>query len=315
MTTCILSGSRDALGRRVASLLADAGPVLVMDECDLPDTEMKARLEGAATLVQLGGGVEETRALLDAAGSVGVRHAVLLSSATVYGAWPSNPVPLTEDAAVRPNPQFEFAVRAAERERLAAEWATDHPGSSVALLRPAVPVAEGETGWLADALRAAALVRAASDDDPPVQFVHLDDLASAVALAATAPLDGVFNVAPDGWINGEQLRALATLPRLRLPDRLARAVAKVGRRFGSRAAHPGLLPYTAHSWVVANDRLRAAGWAPAWSAEEAYVAGHPPAPWSLLSPQRRQEIALGALGFSALAAAAGGAALLRRRRR
>lgn len=314
MTSCILSGPGDALGIRVACLLEAAGPVVTVREGELPETEMKERFEGAAALVQLGGGVEETRALLDAAGAVGVRHAVLLSSATVYGAWQSNPVPLTEDATVRPNPQFEFAVRAAERERLAAEWATEHPGSTVALLRPAVPVAEGETGWLADALRAAALVRAVSDDDPPAQYVHLDDVATAVALAATAPLDGVFNVAPDGWISGEQLGALAALPRLRLPDRFARAVANARWSLGSGSAHPGLVPYTTHPWVVANDRLRAVGWSPLWTAEEAYVAGHPPAPWSSLSPQRRQEIALAATGASLLGVAAAAAALLRRRR-
>jgi len=55
--------------------------------------------------------------VLDAAGAVGATHLVLLSSATAYGAWANNPVPLTEDAPLRPNPELEFAVRAAERDR------------------------------------------------------------------------------------------------------------------------------------------------------------------------------------------------------
>ena len=57
-----------------------------------------------------------------------------------------NPVPLTEDAPLRPNPELDFAVRAAERERLAAEWRPTHPGATVAVLRPAVPVAEDGRG-------------------------------------------------------------------------------------------------------------------------------------------------------------------------
>ena len=77
------------------------------------------------------GGVDETRAVLDAAGAVGAAHVVLMSSATAYGAWANNPVPLTEDAPLRPNPDLDFAVRAAERERLAADWKHEHPGATV----------------------------------------------------------------------------------------------------------------------------------------------------------------------------------------
>src|SRR5437870_4106940 len=82
----------------------------------------------------------------------------------------------------------------------------DHPGTAVTVVRPAVPVAEDADGWLAHGLRAAAVIRPVHDDDPPAQFVHLDDLASAVVLAAVRSLDGPVNVAPDGWIAGDQVR-------------------------------------------------------------------------------------------------------------
>lgn len=318
MTTCILSGGADALGQRVAAQLAahpEVERLVVLDDGELTSPDSKGRIEGADVLVHLHGGLEETRSLLDAAGAVGVRHTVVLSSATVYGAWEANPVPLTEEHTIKPNPELELGVRAAQRERLAAEWKLDHPGTTAAVLRPATPVAASALGWLAEGLRAAAAVRAAGDDDPPAQYVHLDDVASAVVLAATTRLDGAFNVAPDGWILGEQLRALAGRPQLRLPDRLAARAARLRSRLGPRSAHPGLLPYTRYPWVVANGKLRSAGWAPAWTSEEAYVDAHPAAPWETVSPQRRQELALGALG----AVVAGGVgwlvAVVRRRRR
>ncbi len=132
-----------------------------------------------------------------------------------------------------------------------------------------MPVAEHAHGWLAAGLVAAARIRVDGVDDPPVQYVHLDDLADAVVLATDNPaLDGPLNVAPDGWISGEQLRALAGGPRIRLPERVVRRIARI------RATVPGLTPYATHPWVVANDRLRAAGWVPAHSNEEAFVAGH-----------------------------------------
>ena len=40
------------------------------------------------------------------------RHFVIVSSALVYGAWANNPVPLTEDAVLRPDVEFAFAASA-----------------------------------------------------------------------------------------------------------------------------------------------------------------------------------------------------------
>jgi nucleoside-diphosphate-sugar epimerase len=314
MGTVILSGSTDPLGERVLRRLTAAGSSVVSVSDGERISDLKARVEGATTLVHLAGGLDETHAVLDAAAAVGVDHVVLLSSATVYGAWPGNPVPLTEDATVRPNPELDFAVRAAERERLAAEWKGDHPGTTVAILRPAVPLAEDATGWLAEGLLAAATIRATGVDDPPAQYVHLDDLADAVVLAVTKRIDGARNVAPEGWISGEQLRALAGGPRVRAPEQVVRRLAWLRSRLGRTAAHPGLTPYTTHPWVVASDRLRAAGWDPAYSNEEAFVAGHKPAPWAMVSPQRRQELALAALGLAGTGLIAGIVALVRRRK-
>ena len=68
-----------------------------------------------------------TRRVLEAAGAAGLGKVVLVSSAAVYGAWPNNPVPLTEDAPLRPNPGFPLGVHKAELERLLAEWALARP--------------------------------------------------------------------------------------------------------------------------------------------------------------------------------------------
>jgi nucleoside-diphosphate-sugar epimerase len=312
----VLSAAADPLGQRVTAALgreATVDRIVVVGDDELHSSDLKARIEGATAVVHLHGGVDETRKLLAAAGSVGVQHLVLLSSATAYGAWPNNPVPLTEDAPLRPNPDLEFAVRAAERERLAAEWKHDHPGTTVTVLRPAVPVAEEMSGWLARGLREASAIRPAGPDDPPCQYVHLDDLASAIVLALGQRLDGPFNVAPDGWIPGDRLRALEGGPRVRVPEPVARRFAWLRWRLNPSSAPPGLLPFTLHSWVVANDRIKAAGWAPAFSNEESYVAGHKAAPWATVSPQRRQEIALAGAGAGVIAVVLAIVLLIRRR--
>jgi nucleoside-diphosphate-sugar epimerase len=315
MSTVVLSGAAGSLGRRVAAALgrvAWVDRIVSLHEHDLRSPDLKARIEGVDAVIHLSEDIEETRAVLEAAGAVGAGHVVLLSTATAYGAWANNPVPLTEDAPLRPNPELGFAVRAAERERLAADWKHEHPGVTVAVLRPAVPVAEDSFGWLARGLREVSAIRAAGPDDPPAQYVHFDDLTAAIVLALQRRLDGPYNVSPDGWIAGDQLRALAGVPGVRVPEPVARRFAWLRWRLDRDSAPPGLLPYTTHSWVVANDRIKGAGWSPTFSNEEAYVAGHRPTPWATVSPQRRQEIALAGLGAAVLGALGSVIALIRR---
>jgi hypothetical protein len=102
------------------------------------------------------------------------------------------------------------------------------------------------------------------------------------------------------------------VPGVRVPEPAARRVAWLRWRLDPASAPPGLLPYTMHPWVVANDRIKAAGWKPTFTNEEAYVAGHRPTPWATVSPQRRQEIALAGLGAAVLGLVAGVVALIRR---
>ena len=102
---------------------------------------------------------------------------------------------------------------------------------------------------------------------------------------------------------------------MRLPERVALRLADLGWRWRLAPTPPSLLPFTVHPWVIANDRLKAEGWTPASSNEEAYVGAHRASPWATLSPRRRQELALGAAGVALLGGVAIGAALFRRRRR
>jgi hypothetical protein len=306
-----------ALGAR---LVARLGPdrVLPLTAADLASFDLKRTVSDVDTVVHLASAtpepLESTRAVLDAAADVGARHLVVVTSSLVYGAWPTNPVPLTEDAPLRPNPGFEPAVALGEVERLVATWRDDHPGASVAVLRPAPPVAEDDDGWLAPMLAAARGV-AVGDDDPPGQYVHLDDLADAVVVAVERRLDGAFNVAPEGWVEGEELRGLQGGPRLRLPGGIGEKLVRWRWRAGMSPTPPGLLPWTCQPWVVASDRLRAESWSPQQTNEEAFVAGHRPSPWATVSPRRRQELALGLTAGVGVGLAAAIGVFLRRRLR
>ncbi len=252
---------------------------LEVHRVDIAGSDLRPYLEGVDVLVHLAGVVDPivdeglmarvnvggTRRVLDAAAAVGIRRIVRLSSATVYGAWSDNAVPLREEAMLRPNPGFSPALQAAEVERLLGEWAAEHPAVTVTTLRVAPVFGRGATRLPTRVLvgRRALRVRGAT---PPVQFLHVDDLADALLLVATHDLPGVLNVAPDGWIDAARVwrgRRRSRLPAV--PAGLLRAVLAVLWRTGLGDVPPGVVPYLQHPWVLANDRLRAAGWSPRYA--------------------------------------------------
>jgi UDP-glucose 4-epimerase len=254
---------------------------------DIGGGELKPLLEGTDVLVHLATvvdpildeahmarvNVEGTRRVLDAAAAVGVRKVIRVSSAAVYGAWPNNPVPLTEDATLRPNPGFAPAVHAAEVERLLAEWREEHPAVTVTTLRSAPVLGPGAERLPSRLLlgRPPLRVRGAS---PPVQAVHVDDLVSALLLGVAEDLAGTYNVAADSWLGADDARAL--LPRSFLPALPAELLERIlGRMWASGLGDipPTVVPYLVHPWVVANDRLKAAGWRPQHTNEEAILEG------------------------------------------
>jgi nucleoside-diphosphate-sugar epimerase len=287
---------------------------------DVARSDLAPLLEDVDVLVHLAGihdaipderlmlkvNVTGTRRVLEAAGAVGVEKLVVMSSATVYGAWSNNPIPLNEDAPLRPNRGFPLAVQKAEVERLLAEWAPAHPGVVVTVLRPAFVLGPRANHLVARMVsRPGPLVLAGSAG--PVQFVHEDDVASALALVIERDLPGAFNVAADGWLSREEFDGLLGR-RLRAPVPPPVAEAALRRLWPAGLADlpPGALPYLVHSWVVANDRLRAEGWLPDHSNEDAVLA----------SVERRPTISrAGALAAGAMGAGLGLAAAIRLVRR
>src|SRR6478736_9489241 len=272
----VVTGADGAVGRRVVGLFLDEPGVervvavgqnlgdhpagrrrggeveLVAAPFGLDDPRLAALTKGATRLVHLGarrgldldgtGGADVdllgTRALLSALAQVGaVRTVVLLSSALVYGARVSNPVPLTEDAPVRPNPSIPAAVERAQLEAMVAAWAAER-GATCASVRPSVVVGPENGRWLSRSPWSTAGLQT-TGAGAPVQFLPVDDLAAALGLIGAQGVDGPVNAAPDGWLTAEQVKALkGPAPRLRVRPALALRLARWGARLGIAPGDP-----------------------------------------------------------------------------
>lgn len=274
-----VTGAREGLGLLVFQRLsgrADLADVRAIDVGRVPvgvdtvvhlATTYDVRLDAAERRAL---NVDGTRRVLDAARRAGARRVVMVTSAQVYGAAMSNPVPLPDESPVQAPPGEDLLGDHVEMELLAASSAVP-----VGVLRPASLVG-GSLGPEYDGplLRhlAAPRLLAARGSEPQWQVCHLDDLVAAIEVAVAEGLTGPLPVGCDGAIPQSAVERLAGKRRVLLPTAVALSTAERLHRLGVSSSSPRDLDYLLGPVVVASDRLRAAGWAPAWSNEAALRA-------------------------------------------
>jgi hypothetical protein len=241
-----------------------------LDECSPPALAMSPRghhvvssTSAAATTTRRAARRESaTESARDAGDrrSVAASHVVFVSSALVYGAAANNPVPLTEEATLRPDVEFVFARQLASAEELVEQWRCRSPGE-----RRACFVRRWRWRPAGDSRLASALVYGFGTPSRP----------SGPAVAVPAPRRSRRGGRRRG--RSAPRRGLQRRPRRLGGGRAgpgavrrtaapaaARTVQRVGRGPAMAVLRgpipPGLLPYTLEPWVISNGRLRAAGW-------------------------------------------------------
>lgn len=262
--------------------------------------------------------LREAQTLVTAAAAAGVRRVVVVTSAIVYGAHADNPVPLPEDAPLRPNTgegavgdlmAVEEVVRAAERV---------HPGLRVSTVRPAALVGPDVDTVITRHFEAPRLL-VVRGGTPAWQFCHVEDLAQAVLRVVQDDLDGTVTVAATGSLTQAEVEEISGLRHIELAHTAAHGLAGRLHRLGLLPGAAAELEYVTHPWVVPSTRLLEAGWAPAYDNATALSVLLDGVRGKHALVGRRfgsKEAAIGAAGAaSAAVAVAATATLVRRHRR
>ncbi|OBG39676.1 NAD-dependent epimerase/dehydratase family protein [Mycobacterium sp. E3198] len=214
------------------------------------------------------------------------RRLVYTSSVAAYGYHSDNPVPLTEDVPTRGSAEHYYSAQKAASEALLADI-TKGSSLEVFVLRPCIVAGPLATA-LADAMPWNQLpgpVRAISKVAPmlkpvvpdpgfPLQLVHHDDVAEAIALAATAPAPpGAYNIAGDGVVTvSEVAKALGGRP-VRVPAVAASAASAAISRVPFVPSMLEWLHVARTSVVMDTTKARTQlGWRPVHSAHETLAA-------------------------------------------
>lgn len=224
-----------------------------------------------ATRINLDG----TRHFLAACAESGVSRAVVVSSATAYGARADNPPRLVESDPLRATPAFQYAHQKRLAEALCDQFAAEMPGVALTVCRPAIVVGAGVDNHVSRMLFKPKVLTIRGSD-PPMQFVHEDDLASAIVGLLDAAARGRFNVAPVDTLTFGELAATFERAPLALPAAAARLLCGLTFALRLRALNespPGALDYVRHPWVVDAGRIaREIGWQARFTTKQAVAA-------------------------------------------
>jgi nucleoside-diphosphate-sugar epimerase len=235
--------------------LADVDVIVHMDLERSPEVPSRERrthnVRGAQTVVT-------------AAGAARVRHVVLVTSASVYGAEADNPVPLREDAELRGERGESILGDFLEIEELARVAPITHPGMTVTVVRPAALVGPGVDTIVTRHFESPRLL-GVKGTATRWQFCHVEDLVSAIEQVVlgkvTAP---VVAVGSEGWLEQDEVEEIVGKRRIELPAVITFGTAQRLHRLGITPAPAAELQYVVYPWVVDCATLRAAGWKPAY---------------------------------------------------
>jgi nucleoside-diphosphate-sugar epimerase len=254
------------------------------------------------------------QSIITAAAASGAGHVIAVTSAAVYGSGRGSSVLGEEDAPPRAPADAGTVGDLLEVEHLLSVARAVHPGLVVTVVRPAALVGPDVDTVITRHFAAPRLL-AVRGGSPTWQFCHVDDLGSAVAVAAARRLAGPLTVGCEGWLSQAEVEHISGMRRLELPESTALAAARRLHRIGVLPSPPGDLALTLHPWAVSSARLRAEGWRPAYDNATCLGVLLDGVRGSLAVAGRRvdrREVALGAA--SAAVAMVGTAAIVRRRR-
>jgi UDP-glucose 4-epimerase len=217
--------------------------------------------------------VNGTQKVLQAASDAGTEHVLVTSSASAYGAFPDNPKPIAEDWPVRGVPDFSYARDKTEADRLCQLWALQHPDRVMTIVRPCFVMGPNVDNWLVRGFLNNPFIPIIDGHDEEFQFVHEDDVASALIALLDGKHGGAFNLAGDGTMTyrqaGELLGKKARQVSLKNMKRLSAALWKL--RVPRTEGPAGSVDFVRYPWVVSTEKLKAeTGWAPKFDTLETF---------------------------------------------
>jgi UDP-glucose 4-epimerase len=201
--------------------------------------------------------VNGTDNVLRASREAGVKHVVYLSSTSVYGAHADNPTLLTETDPARPVEGFRYSQDKVAAESRLLEFAARNPEVAVTILRACPVMGPNANNFIANAFKKP-ILPAIGSADPPMQFLHEDDLVLTLARCLKLRPRGVYNVAGDGTIRWSEMVSVMERPLISLPALIWYFLTSAAWRLRIQDDSPACgLDFIRYRWTASAEKLKA----------------------------------------------------------
>jgi UDP-glucose 4-epimerase len=199
--------------------------------------------------------VKGSQNFMDASAQAKVQQVFYMGSYSEYGAWADNPKIFTEDAPLKPNPDFPYPSDKAEVDLMFQKFASEHSEIKVTIGRTAAVTGPGGAACGLTVLFLPIMVKT-TGTDATWQFIHEDDLVNIITLLAKQRQAGIFNFTADGALKYSDIIKLLGKPSIALPSWVLYWGIKITWRLRLQAkAQAGGLHMIRYSTLMSGEKL------------------------------------------------------------
>lgn len=180
------------------------------------------------------------------------------SSATAYGAWPDNPIPIPEDWRLKAREKFQYAADKTAIEAALKDLAEELPDVAVSWTRPVIIAGKGVNNYLSRFVLNIPIIFLPDGEDVALHFVHEDDCAAATWEILRRNARGPFNIGPADHVPLTKLARLTNRRVLKVPFWTFKLATTIwwGLRLPVFDFPPSLHDFIRYPWVVSPARLQ-----------------------------------------------------------
>lgn len=213
-----------------------------------------------------------SRNVLDAAKQAGVPYLIYLSSTTAYGPHADNPPVFNEEYPRRGHPGYLYSKYKAEVDDIMVKFREEHPELRMFVIRAPIILGPNTRNIVTQMTEMPVMV-GVRGYDPPMQFLHEEDLRELLKWAIGKEPEGVYNVCGHGTIRFSKIVACLQKSAIYLPSWML--YPKLGLLWKLRLMPfpPSILDFIRYPWVASSARFESTfDFRVSYSSRDAFLA-------------------------------------------
>jgi UDP-glucose 4-epimerase len=216
--------------------------------------------------------VEGSRNILECVQKANVPYVIYLSSTTSYGPHPDNPEIFDESYPRRGHHGYLYSRYKADVDQMILDFMTQNPQQEIFMARMPIVLGPNTRNVVTQMTELPVLI-GIRGYDPPMQFIHENDLQRLLVWCLQRKPKGVFNVTGHGTIRYSGIVRHLKKPALWLPPWLIYPTLKALWSLHAVPFPPSILDFIRYPWVASGEKfLQAYDFKIEYSSEEAFLA-------------------------------------------